>query len=127
MVSLILLTHGDICSSIFNAATTMLGEQPNVFCIPTFHLTPKAIADKINEVLQSLETSKHNTIIAVDLKGGTTWNVACKMSQDKENVAIISGVNLPMLLAFLTKRQNLEFDELVDSLLETGKKGIERF
>ena len=105
----------------------MLGDQSNVYCIPTFHLSPNEIAARINEIIYSPEILKNGIVIAVDLKGGSTWNVACKQAGEKEHVAIIAGVNLPMLLSFLTKRESLKFDELVKSVVESGKRGIEKF
>ncbi|MCH8125439.1 PTS sugar transporter subunit IIA [candidate division KSB1 bacterium] len=127
MVSLILLTHGDLCSSFFKAATTMLGDQPDVYCIPTLHLSSNEITKKIKNIFENSDILKYGAVIAVDLKGGSTWNVACKLTRDHDRIAIISGINLPMLLSFLTKRESLNFKELTASLVDAGKRGIEIF
>ncbi len=127
MVSLILLTHGDLCNSIFRAATTMLGDQPDIYCIATLNLPPSEVTNKIKNILKRSNILKYGAVIAVDLKGGSTWNIGCKLARDNARIAIISGINLPMLLSFLTKRESLNFDELAASLVDAGKRGIEIF
>ena len=127
MISLILLTHGKLCDSIYHTATLLFGEQPNVHLISSANLAPQEIQNRIIEITSQPECCEHGVLIAVDLKGGSTWNVACKTAHENQHVAIISGVNLPILLSFFNKRESGNLDEVVDGLVEAGKKGIDKF
>ena len=41
------------------------------------------------------------------------------------DVPIISGINLPMLLAFLNKRGEVPFEELVEAIVERSYNSIQ--
>ena len=42
----------------------------------------------------------------------------------KENVETVTGVNLPMIIQFVTERETQTLDELVESCIETAQDGI---
>lgn len=105
----------------------MLGEQSNVHCISTANLSPAEIQTKVNEIVELPESRSGGVLLAVDLKGGSTWHVACKLAHANSHVAVISGLNLPILLSFFTKRENHSLDQLVEKLVTAGKEGIEKY
>ncbi|MEE9170659.1 MAG: hypothetical protein V3U73_12920 [bacterium] len=127
MIPLILLTHGGLCDSIYRTAALLFGEQPNVHLISSANLAPKEISNRIGKIIDLPECREHGVLIAVDLKGGSTWNVACKSAHENKHVAIISGVNLPMLLSFFNRRESGNLNEVVDSLIDAGKRGIDKY
>jgi PTS system mannose-specific IIA component len=59
-----------------------------------------------------------------DLFGGTPSNLATKIALRKENVETVTGVNLPMIIQFVTERETQTLDELVESCIETAQDGI---
>ena len=58
-----------------------------------------------------------------DLFGGTPSNLTLKISMRK-NVGILTGVNLPMLIQFVSERETQTLDQLVKECMETGQSGI---
>lgn len=105
----------------------MLGEQQRVHCISTANLSPGEIHTKVLEIVDRQESRSGGVLLAVDLKGGSTWHAACKIAHTQEHVAVISGINLPILLSFFTKRNDESLDQLVDKLVAVGKQGIEKY
>ena len=65
------------------------------------------------------------TLILVSLKGGSCWNAAVTAKKQNQNVEVISGVNLAMVLSFLTKRDSHQLKGLATLVLEDGIRGIE--
>ena len=60
--------------------------------------------------------------------GGTPFNVAAQLGRDKENIRIVSGTNLPMLVEIVMSRKFMDdLDGLVDSVLETGKEQVIKY
>jgi mannose/fructose-specific phosphotransferase system component IIA len=52
--------------------------------------------------------------------------MACKsLALSPEQTVIVSGVNLPMLLSFFTKRNTLNFEELSRVVQADGLRGIQ--
>ena len=67
-------------------------------------------------------------IIFTDLMGGTPFNTAAQLGRDKDNVRILAGTNLPMLVEVVMSRKFMDdLDGLVDSLLQTGKEQVAKF
>jgi mannose/fructose-specific phosphotransferase system component IIA len=46
------------------------------------------------------------------------------VARNKSNYYVLSGVNLPMVLSFLTKKDNLGIRELTDIMEKDGHRGI---
>jgi mannose/fructose-specific phosphotransferase system component IIA len=62
--------------------------------------------------------------VFVDYFGGSCCTNSMRAVHVMKGVKVISGVNLPMLLDFATKRDLLEFQEMVDHLLRRGRESV---
>jgi mannose/fructose-specific phosphotransferase system component IIA len=71
------------------------------------------------------------TIIFTDFLGGSAYAVArqlvhdCQSKEGVRDCAALTGVNLPMLISFVTKRGKLPFAELVEAVRNDGHRGIQ--
>ena len=63
-------------------------------------------------------------MILASLKGGSCWNVAAAIAKDHGHARVISGINLPMALSFMTKRDLLALEELADVLVKDGIRSV---
>ena len=64
-------------------------------------------------------------LFLVDTWGGSPFNAANRVSEGKENMDIITGVNVPMLVeTFMARDDNPSLEELVAVALETGRLGV---
>jgi mannose/fructose-specific phosphotransferase system component IIA len=97
-----------------------LGPQAGVDVLSNDGLSLDQITDAIKAKL-----SESPCVLFVDSCGGSPY-VACRtMHLDHPLHAIISGVNLPMLYSFFTKREKLPFAELVAVVEADGHRGIQ--
>lgn len=62
-------------------------------------------------------------VLFTDMGGGSCAFTARKLSMQREGMAHVAGVNLPLLLEFVFHRE-LPLPELVHRLVETGRAGI---
>ena len=127
MIDLIILTHGSLSEALLETASKILGKQTGVTALTSKNLTP---IDLFNEVELSVVNSVqigNDVLILVDLKGGNTWNIACRLAHSNEKIRVISGVNLGMLLSFFTKSQNYSLDSLINVLIDDGIHHIDKF
>ena len=62
-------------------------------------------------------------LIMTDLFGGTPANLALKISVRK-NAEVLTGVNLPMLIHFVSGRNEGSMDTLITECVEMARDGI---
>ncbi|MBN2366216.1 MAG: hypothetical protein EH225_09525, partial [Calditrichaeota bacterium] len=60
----------------------------------------------------------------VDIRGGNCWAVARLLSRSQPGYYVLSGVNLPMIFSFLTKRGETSIQELVRNMKKDAHRGI---
>ncbi|WP_375141960.1 PTS mannose transporter subunit IIAB [Arsenophonus apicola] len=108
-------------------AEMLIGEQQNVVYID---FVPSENADtlieKYNQKLNELDVSQ-GVLFLVDMWGGSPFNAASRIieSKDKDKYDIVTGVNVPMLVATLLSRDDdPTFSELVTTAIETGRSEI---
>lgn len=121
MVKLILITHGNLGSALLETAS-------EICCCAKQNITAFSVSGKVN--LAELETEvkrsfgEEGTLILVDSFGGTSSNIALKCSVEKDNVSVICGVNLNMVLSALNNKTKLNLKELTAKVINDGKKAI---
>ncbi len=119
--SIIVLTHGTIGKELIASAEMIVGSIDNVFDVPLFPgQTPEEYLAVVKRVL---EKQRPEAILLVDLFGGTPSNCSASLSSQYD-VAVISGVNLPMLVEALQARGVVTGEELRQQLVDAGRDGI---
>ena len=126
--ALLIITHNGIGQALIDTATSMLGSQAaQVTClsIPA-NLKPQDLgyyADQTRNSMMAL-TSGDGVLILTDIYGATPSNLASYFGSE-ENVEIVSGLNLPMLIRVLNYRQQ-PLRKLATIAVEGGHKGIQQ-
>jgi len=120
MIRAVLVTHGSLGQSLCEAAISVLGPQEGVTVLSNSGLSLDQIQER---VLAALTTDP--TVIMVDLCGGSPFMACCSLTGLPAQCAVVSGINLPMLLSFLTKRSQLTLTELADTVARDAVRGIQ--
>ncbi|MFS1537944.1 MAG: PTS mannose transporter subunit IIAB [Candidatus Phlomobacter fragariae] len=126
-VAIIISTHGVAAKQLLMTAEMLIGEQQNVAYID---FVPGENADtlieKYNQKINELDVSQ-GVLFLIDMWGGSPFNAASRIieSKDKDIYDIVTGVNVPMLVATLLSRDDgPTFNELVSTAIETGRSEI---
>lgn len=102
MINIILATHGALAEAMIASARMVYGELPHVH--PVMLSETKGInsfRDEFAAVLKQAAKKADGVLVLCDLQSGTPWNVACHHAFDPQTtppMAVIGGVNFPMLL-----------------------------
>lgn len=127
MISIIIGSHGKLSEELLNTVEMICGKQSNV---DTVSLMPGEgiddILEKYQAAMKNLDISK-GLIFLVDVFAGSPFNAATKIVYKEGNMDIVTGVNIPMLLETIMVRDNMELNELVESLKNSGSQGISSF
>ena len=122
MIMGLLVTHGGLASGLKDAVEQMLGQQEGFLTLSNSGLAGKDLIDKINHILA--EQNHPATVLFTDIYGGSCWRSSRFVASQNPKVALVTGVNLPMLLTFFTNRAKLDFQQLLAKVVQMGEEGI---
>lgn len=63
-------------------------------------------------------------LVFTDLLGGTPFNQSMMIAQDVDNVEVLTGTNLPMVIELLFLRGNATLAELGEQAVTVGQTGV---
>lgn len=122
MTLALLITHASLAEGLKDAVEQMLGKQDNFFTLSNTGLAGKDLVERIDRILK--EQNHPPAVLFTDIYGGSCWRSSRFVAAQNSKVALITGVNLPMLLTFFTNRSKLDFDQLVSKVVQVGEEGI---
>lgn len=125
MNACIVLSHGKIAEAILEACNKIAGETDHIFALNCEGQSPKALLDRLVHLIET-ENLRDGLFIFVSLKGGSCWNAAARIVKEFDKVQLISGLNLPVVLSFILKRDKYSFEELGEVLVKDAVRGINR-
>ena len=98
MVSIVLASHGDLAAGIKQTGSMVFGDQPSVAVVSLEpSMGPDDFRAKVEEAVASFE-DQEQVLFLVDLWGGTPFNQISGLIEGHDSWAIVTGVNLPMLI-----------------------------
>ena len=123
MIGGIIVSHGKLAEELLNALTIILGEVVNMEAISIgWYDDVEDSKRKINRSLKRVD-QKNGVLIFTDMFGGTPSNLSFSFLKD-DRIEIITGVNLPMLIKFVSLQRNNKLKEVAKKVVEQGKKNI---
>jgi PTS system ascorbate-specific IIA component len=119
MTELILITYGQIGSEMLNAAMHIMNADTTKIQTISIYDEPDIAEHVASELEKALARFGHDTsyLIMTDLHGSTHFNVASRYLEESR-IALVSGLNMPMLLRVLNHR-----DEDITTLLHFAEEG----
>ncbi|HUU36756.1 MAG TPA: PTS sugar transporter subunit IIA [Candidatus Desulfaltia sp.] len=123
MIGGIIVSHGRLAEELLNALTIILGEALNIEAISIGWYDD--VEDSKKKISQSLKRvdQKNGIVIFTDMFGGTPSNLSFSFLRDNQ-VEIITGVNLPMLIKFVSLQRSNHLKDVSKKVVEQGKKNI---
>ncbi|WAH36030.1 PTS sugar transporter subunit IIA [Alicyclobacillus dauci] len=122
MVSVILVSHASLASGFLDASAMIVGPQSQFESISFDHDSNlDTLFDSMWTRAQALDDGD-GVLILADLLGGSPANTAAKLVS--EQVRLVTGMNLPMLLDVLVNRQTKSLSELARLAVESGAAGV---
>jgi PTS system mannose-specific IIA component len=123
MIGGVIVSHGKLAEELLNALTIIIGEAVNIEAISIgWYDDVEESKKKISKSLKRVD-QKNGVVIFTDMFGGTASNLSFSFLKN-DQVEIITGVNLPMLIKFLSLQRSNNLKEMVKKVVEQGKKNI---
>lgn len=123
MIGLIFVTHGNLAREFLSVLEHVVGPQKNIgiLCIhPQDDMEQKRL--ELQHKITQVDQGK-GVIILTDMFGGTPSNIALT-TMHKDQVEVLAGMNLPMLVKLMSLRVDCNLKDAVHHAQEAGKKYI---
>ena len=125
MINIIVMTHGEFGAYLIEAAEHIVGEQAkgvkNISISSRLSLEEMCLT--VNSSIEEMK-SGDGFVFLIDMPGGTPMNIVLPIVKDMPKTAVICGLNINMLTSAFSYRKTLDFDSLVEKIMEDGKKSI---
>ena len=129
MYSFVFITHGELGNTLLDIASRIM--DIDVTDITAFFSIEFSMATELDGMKANLEKTidsflekGEKVIILVDLFGGSPSNIALSLAK-KEDVDVISGVNLSMVMYALEHRDDdTDLETTVDGIIRSARQNI---
>lgn len=123
MIGVLIASHGLLAMELQKTAEKIIGPQPQVSVLTTSGRKRKQLRDDVERLIASLD-SGDGVLVMVDSPGGTPANICLEAARGKDNVEVLAGVNLPMLMCLIDRKCQETVHSLAKSAVSAGKATI---
>ena len=119
----VIVSHGQVANELLSAAEAVVGDLSHITAVSIgwhddVEMAKAEIARAIKEVSQGV-----GVLLLTDMFGGTPTNI-CAMFLDSEDIEIVTGVNLPMVIKVASFNREVTLEELAIEVEAQGKEAI---
>ncbi len=112
----VVVAHGELASALVRVVEKISGVQGALEPVTNVSCSPDELAGRVARAV-----GEEPAVIFVDMASGSCGFAGQRIARDG-NVAVVSGVNLPMLLDFVFHRE-MDFRALAERVVEKGRTG----
>lgn len=121
----VIVSHGQVANELLSAAETVVGELQNITAVSIgWHDDVETAKKEIERAIKQVSAGR-GVLLLTDMFGGTPTNISAMFIKQDE-VELITGVNLPMVLKLATTNGGVTLAEVAKSVEEQGKQSIYR-
>ena len=121
---ILIITHCQLGKELINAAELILGNINNISYVSIMDTTANEdILKSIEEKVKNFTDKNNNVLILTDMFGGTPSNLSLSFLE-KDRIEVVTGVNLPMLIAVVGVRDKMKISELGKIAQEEGRRSV---
>ena len=118
MIGFILTGHGHFSTGLKSALDMIAGPQPAFEIVPFEEEGAGQYGEKLREAVKAMRAE-------TDGVGGTPFNQSMMITAEQDNISVVAGTNLPMLIDIVMSRSDdSAIADLVAEAVEVGKEGV---
>jgi len=129
-LGVVVVTHGQLATELVNSAEMIVGDVPHFTAVSIgWHDDVDHAREEIGRAIQRVAASAGGTeeaparvLVLTDMFGGTPANLG--VTYVSEQVEVITGVNLPMLIKLARPQKDMDLIALAREMREHGRNAI---
>ena len=121
----VIVSHGQVAGELLAAAETVVGTLSHITAVSIgWHDDVEMAKDEISRAIDKVSEGA-GVLLLTDMFGGTPTNISAMFIKENE-VEIVTGVNLPMVIKLASQSKEATLIELARDVEEQGKQAIYR-
>ena len=121
----VIVSHGQVANELVAAAETVVGAQSHIAAVSIgWHDDVELAKTEIERAIKRV-SSGIGVLLLTDMFGGTPTNISAMFIKENE-VEIVTGVNLPMVIKLASQNKETTLTEMAKEVEEQGKQAIYR-
>ncbi|MBA2736125.1 MAG: hypothetical protein H0U50_04960 [Pyrinomonadaceae bacterium] len=121
----VLVSHGQVANELLAAAEAVVGNLSHIAAVSIgWHDDVELAKSEIQRAMKKV-SSGAGVLLLTDMFGGTPTNISAMFIKENE-VEIVTGVNLPMVIKLATQNKEMSLTEMAKEVEEQGKQSIYR-
>ena len=122
-IGIVVVTHGQLATELVNAAETIVGDLPQFTAVSIgWHEDQQDARAEIAAAITRVQQGR-GVLILTDMFGGTPSNLAMSFL-GQQDVEVITGVNLPMLIKLAGAKEHEDLLAVAREMREHGRNAI---
>jgi mannose PTS system EIIA component len=124
-IGAIVVSHGQLANELLSAAEMVVGPLEHMAAVSIgWHDDVELAKDEVARAIKRVDQGA-GVVVLTDMFGGTPTNISAMFLKANE-VEIVTGVNLPMIIKFATADPATSLVDLAREVEEQGKQSIYR-
>ncbi len=126
MVGVLVISHSPLAEALITTVQSIVGKTERMGGVSVWpEDSPKELKDKIRKKVREVDDGD-GVLILTDMLGGTPTNLsfASLEKSEREKIAVVTGVNIPMLLTLLSYRKGRSLKEIGTLVKKSGRRSI---
>jgi mannose/fructose-specific phosphotransferase system component IIA len=119
---ILIAAHGKFAEGIRSSAEIILGKQENLYTINAY-LDETPVKQQLDEFFKGVDLEKDTLLVITDVFGGSV-NQAIISNYQKDNIKVITGVNLPLLLELIMLDEEDVTDDKIRSIVNKAREQV---
>ena len=121
----VIVSHGQVAGELLAAAETIVGDLSHITAVSIgWHDDVEMAKNEISRAISKVSEGA-GVLLLTDMFGGTPTNISAMFIKENE-VEIVTGVNLPMVIKLASQTKETTLIDLAREVEEQGKQAIYR-
>jgi mannose PTS system EIIA component len=119
----VIISHGQVATELVAAAEAVVGEFSHVTAVSIgWHDDVEMAKSEIARAIENVSSGR-GVLLLTDMFGGTPTNIAAMFLKEDE-VELVTGVNLPMVIKLASTDREMSLRELAKEVEAQGREAI---
>jgi PTS system mannose-specific IIA component len=123
MVGILVVSHGSLAEALISSVCSLVGNLQRIMGVSIW---PKDREEEVKKRIRKKMVEVNDgdgVLILTDILGGTPTNLSLSFLEN-ENVEVVTGVNMPMLLTLSSYRNGRSLKEIGRLVKKSGRRSI---